>query len=251
MKKVDIVVPVSGGKDSQACLKLAMKTGKKVLGLFCDTMYEHPITYQHVEKLKELYDVDILTIKNGETPLDLSIKNGRFPSDAARFCTDKLKIRETRIFLDAYSQEHGEIEVWYGMRSDESSQRRKRYADKTCDMTFYPHELMPNKYPKKLGSRGVMFKLPILDWSSEEVFHWLNGEHNPLYDNGFDRVGCFPCLAAGDKAKSKAFAFDTFGAKQRIDVKIVEKKIGKTLWTSNCGKLINNNENQGCLLCAI
>jgi 3'-phosphoadenosine 5'-phosphosulfate sulfotransferase (PAPS reductase)/FAD synthetase len=41
--------------------------------------------------------------------------------------------------------------------------------------------------------------MPILDWTNKQVFDYLDGEHNPLYNAGFDRVGCFPCLASGDK----------------------------------------------------
>jgi len=250
MYKVDIIVPVSGGKDSQACVKLAVRSGKKVMGIFCDTMYEHPMTYDHVSRLKMLYDIGIITLKNGSNPLDESVKNGRFPSDVARFCTDKLKIRETRLFLKEYSEKFGAVEVWYGMRSGESHARRKRYADKTTDMLFTPHEMMPKNYPKYLGKNGVRFRLPILDWSDIEVFDFLEGEHNPLYDKGFSRVGCFPCLAAGDPAKERAFAFDDFGKKQKLNVRIVGKKIGKEIFTSKGGKL-RNNERQGCLICSI
>jgi len=94
----DIIVPVSGGKDSQACLKLAVATGRRVLGLFCDTKFEHPKTYNHIERVKTLYNVDVMTICDGRTPPELSLKHGRFPSFGARFCTDELKIRQTRIF---------------------------------------------------------------------------------------------------------------------------------------------------------
>ena len=37
-----IVAPISGGKDSQACLKLALESyqSSEILGLFCDTQVE-------------------------------------------------------------------------------------------------------------------------------------------------------------------------------------------------------------------
>ena len=31
----------------------------------------------------------------------------------------------------------------------------------------------------------------------------FDGEQSPLYKMGFDRVGCFPCLAGGDYWKAK------------------------------------------------
>ncbi len=52
---IKIVVPVSGGKDSQACLKMAVSEvgADHVIGLFCDTQFEHPLTYAHVKKLSQ------------------------------------------------------------------------------------------------------------------------------------------------------------------------------------------------------
>jgi 3'-phosphoadenosine 5'-phosphosulfate sulfotransferase (PAPS reductase)/FAD synthetase len=95
-----------------------------------------------------------------------------------------------------------------------------------------------------------MFRLPVLDWSSQDVFDLLGDEVNPLYAQGFDRVGCFPCLASGDKWKEKAFAHDKFGRQQKVIVMQLSEKIGKSIWTSKGGAQ-RNNENQGCLVCAI
>ena len=104
------------------------------------------------------------------------------------------------------------------MRSGESHERSKRYEGKTNEELYAPHEVMPSKYPKYLAKLGVMFRLPILDWSYKEVLDLLAGEENPLYKEGFDRVGCFPCLASGDKWKHKAFTHDQFGSQQYIKV---------------------------------
>lgn len=64
---IKIVVPVSGGKDSQACLKLALGhyPANDVVGLFCDTGWEHPLTYQHIANMQRMYGVDIKTISAG------------------------------------------------------------------------------------------------------------------------------------------------------------------------------------------
>ena len=64
---IKCVVPISGGKDSQTCLKMALEKFNKdeVLGLFCDTQYEHPYTYEHVEVMKDLYGVAIVHVNDG------------------------------------------------------------------------------------------------------------------------------------------------------------------------------------------
>lgn len=87
------------------------------------------------------------------------------------------------------------------MRSKESHDRAKRYAGKVSGELYAPHEVMPSKYPKYLGKMGVMFRLAILHWTEAEVLDFLGGEEHPFYRNGFVRVGCFPCLASGDKWK--------------------------------------------------
>lgn len=85
MKKVKCIVPVSGGKDSQACLKMAVEAfgAESVLGLFCDTKFEHPKTYDHVKRMSKLYGVEIETICDGDV-LSKSRKYGRFPGGGAR-----------------------------------------------------------------------------------------------------------------------------------------------------------------------
>lgn len=239
---VKILVPISGGKDSQAALKLALQAypAHEVRGLFCDTQFEHPITYQHVEKLRTLYGpVQIDTVTGGSV-LEKALKYGRFPGGGARHCTDELKIRETKIYCKALVEAQGAgFEVWYGMRTDESNERAKRYAGKVCDELYAPHEVIPSKYPKYLAKMDVMFRLCILDWTEPEVFEFLAGEENPLYAEGFPRVGCFPCLASGDMWKEKAFALDDFGREQLARVTVVSAQIGKSVWTSKGGQQRN------------
>ena len=131
------------------------------------------------------------------------------------------------------AQEQGEgFEVWYGMRKAESSQREKRYAGIICDDVMPPHLFMPSKYPQYLEKLGVMIRLPIVDWSTDDVFEFMGDELNPLYKQGFDRVGCFPCLAGGDYWKAKAFEHDEFGKNQRIQVVQLAHEIKKNVFTS-------------------
>ncbi len=249
---IKCVVPISGGKDSQACLELALKdfTKNEIRGLFCDTKYEHPLTYKHIEWIAENYGIIIDTVCGGSV-IDKVKKYKRWPGGGSRHCTDELKIRETKIYLKNLAESQGiGFEVWYGMRWDESTERRKRYADKLNNELYPPHEVMRNKYPKYLAKMGVMFRLPILDWTTAEVFDFLGGRHHPLYDKGFWRIGCFPCQAAGDAAKEMAYTYDEFGAQQYAEALEVSKYIGKSLWTSKGGKA-RNEGNQGCVICSI
>lgn len=275
MSFIKVVVPVSGGKDSQACLKLALQhyPAHEILGLFCDTQFEHPLTYAHVTWMEQHYGVRIERVTAGSVE-DQAIKHGRFPGGGARFCTEELKIWPTKRFCTELAKQQGSFvprkkddferrvmatlggfEVWYGMRSDESGERAKRYAGKVCDDVYAPHEVM-KKYPKYLAALGVTFRLAVLEWSEQDVLDYLAGEENPLYAEGFPRVGCFPCLASGDRWKAKAFNHDEFGAAQHAKVIRISKQIGKSAWTSKSGKAAAactaaNDNGPGCAVCSI
>lgn len=273
----DILVPVSGGKDSQACLKLALLhcPREAVRGLYCDTGFEHPLTYAHIETMRQLYGVRIDVVQSGTVEQQL-IKHGRFPSDAARFCTEELKIWPTKRYCKALAEEQGSFiarkrdsvarkiaaklggfEVWYGMRTGESAARAKRYAGKVGADVYPPHEVL-KKYPQYLHKLGVSFRLAVLDWTRSDVMEFLNGEENPLYrvlnEDGtpkFDRVGCFPCQAAGDVHKEKCYQHDDFGRSQYRTIKIISQQIGKPMFNSKGGQARDAASGPGCMLCSI
>jgi len=254
---IKVVVPISGGKDSQACLKLALQEYDKseVIGLFCDTQFEHPLTYAHIDKMRDMYGVTIERVCAGSVQEKiLGLTNPRFPSGTARFCTDMLKIIPSKIFYRDLAEKQGGFEVWYGMRSDESNERKVRYQNKINTEVYAPNDVQ-NNYPKYLEKLGVMFRLPVLDLSTDQIFEILNGEYNPLYNAGFKRVGCFPCLASGDKWKRKAFIYDETGRKHWAIVKDIELQIGKSVFTSKKEAQRGNKNNDdlftGCAICAI
>jgi 3'-phosphoadenosine 5'-phosphosulfate sulfotransferase (PAPS reductase)/FAD synthetase len=238
-----IVVPVSGGKDSQACLKLALATGDRVVGMFNDTAFEHPLTYAHIDNIRRMYGVEIIAINEGNSVEREVLHWGRFPAMRHRFCTKNLKIRPSKRWYEQYAIDNGPFEVWIGVRKDESAARKKRYIGCVGDELITPNDFM-NEYPKRMAKNGIMFRLPIIDWSTADVFEYLAGEENPLYAQGFNRVGCFPCLAAGDDQMTKAFNHDEFGRKQWLKVEILQELTG-------CTALRSNVVQAPCAICSI
>jgi 3'-phosphoadenosine 5'-phosphosulfate sulfotransferase (PAPS reductase)/FAD synthetase len=254
---VSVVVPLSGGKDSQACLMLALKEHKpeNVLALFCDTGFEHPITYAHVDRIVKETGVQHVKLSAG-TVLDVCTKYKRFPGGGARHCTDELKIRPSNFFYQEFGKAQGTFEVWYGMRSDESKEREARYRGTLSTDTYAPHEIL-NKYPKRLAKLGVRFRLPVIDWSTSEIFELLNGNENPLYSSGFDRVGCFPCLAGGEAHQMRAFHFDETGRKHYRIAEQISNIAGRPVLKSKKyqgqgpGGALFDDSFSGCAICAI
>lgn len=239
---VKCVVPLSGGKDSQLCMELALQhfSLDEILCLFCDTGYEHPLTYQHIDWMEHYYNVQVVRLHSEYTAVyDLVYKTGCFPTDIMRFCTNELKIKRSKYFYSVLARLQGTgFEVWYGMRLGESHARSERYSQHNASSVYEPQEIMSN-YPKYLGKLGVRFKLPILTLDESDVYTALGGRKNPLYDLGFDRVGCFPCLAGGDRFKERAFNLDAVGQARKIEVLDISRVIGKNIFNTK-GVLLRN-----------
>lgn len=248
------VVYTSGGRDSQACLKLIKQRHPTdlVIGAFADTGFEHPKTYQHIANMATMYGVDIITSRKEDntgrhiTVLDLVNKYKRFPSGKNRFCTDILKIQVNTLLVRDLAECGYKVIAHIGIRSDESSDRAKRYAG-LDDSLYPPHEVMPSKCPQLMHKLlDINFCLPIISWDVDDVMTFLEGEHNELYDAGHHHVGCYPCLMAGDEYKHQCFNADDFGQEQYRLTKAVEKSAvlpagAKPLFNTNVGKLLEKS----------
>lgn len=62
---------------------------------------------------------------------------------------------------------------------------------------------------EQCAMRGVRVLNPIIDWSDSDVWDYLHSrgiEGNPLYKEGWTRIGCVGCPLAGKRAMELAFA---------------------------------------------
>lgn len=252
----NILVPVSGGKDSTASLLLAMdEPDVNILAVFNDTGWDHPVTYEYLDYLERKLDIKIYrTIgqrrKDGtkaETLEELILAQGRFPFGLGRFCTTHLKQYSLRNYYRDFVYD-GEVqwEFWFGMRQQESNQRARKYAGITYHDLFDMGDLFPSRYSKKLRAT-IQVRLPVVEWSEKRIFDYIDSkgiDKNPLYNEGTnDRVGCYPCMLAGKKVQAKMFA-TPYGQIQLKKIRILEEKIGQ--------KYEMHDTDQGsCELCKI
>mgnify|MGYP003139368125 CR=1 FL=1 len=235
-----ILVPVSGGKDSTASLLLALhnKSKDNIVAVFDDTGWEHPLTYDYLTYLEERLDIKIYktigaTRKDGQkasTLPELIKAQGRFPFGLGRFCTTHLKQYALRDFYkNILFDGTTTYEFWFGMRTQESNQRAKKYGDMDGLDLFDMEDLFPRRYNKKLRAT-IQVRLPIVDWSTNKVFQYLKDndvKKNPLYDEGTnDRVGCYPCMLAGKKVQKRMFATKV-GQERLAIIRQLEKDIGQ------------------------
>ena len=184
-----VVASVSGGKDSAALSLWLTEQGIEHDRVFADTGWEAAATYDYLRGPLTRAIGPIEEVRAGETFVQLAISRKGLPGSRTRFCTQALKIipqaeRFARMLaagVDAISAT--------GIRAEESIERRSLRE-------------WENWAPE--NERGVVICeidqwRPLLNWKFQDVVD-IHARHglapNPLYLEGFSRVGCFPCINA-------------------------------------------------------
>ena len=184
------IISFSGGKDSTALILWAKENLTEFDTVFCDTKWEHELTYQYITYINNtLLDGKLITVSSEKYDgfVDLSIKKKRVPSTMARFCTEELKLKPMQKFIKQFEDVH----IYLGIRRDESHARSK------LSMDFYDSE-----YYKCWIHR------PIIEWTAMDCFNLMKNHHiepNPLYKLGMKRVGCMPCIMSNKPEMKNIF----------------------------------------------
>ncbi|PJC87799.1 hypothetical protein CSW98_01340 [Vibrio sp. HA2012] len=156
-----------------------------------------------------------LTKPTGNVFFDLCIVHGSMPTRLARFCTRELKIEvsQHQVLEIALSECDGEVINWSGVRAEESVKRS----------TY-------NWLSEDPRGDGFLFTfLPIHKWKVQDVFalhKYLGIEPNPLYLQGADRVGCWPCIMS-NKAEIRQFAQDEEAVQRIAQIERVIKHLNR------------------------
>jgi len=162
-------VSFSGGKDSMAVLHLGRKAGIKD-AFFINTGLEFPETIEYIRSM----GVDIIEDKGSFWP---AVKRAGPPTKDGRWCCKLLKLNPSKEYLSGV----GPCVTVQGNRWYESWNRAGLA------------EVSQN--PSIPFQRNLS---PIRSWRALEVFlylWWQKQKLNPLYDKGFERVGCYLCPA--------------------------------------------------------
>jgi len=215
------LISISGGKDSTA-LWLHMKYDlglENLIPVFADTGWEHPLTYEYLHYLETKLG-KLHRVKSDLDFVGLAVKKQRFPSARARFCTEHLKLKPCRDFIESLGLD--DLVICSGVRHEESKSRSKMAERVDCD-----------DYYKRPQWR------PIITWTWQQVFaihDKYSIEPNPLYKHGMGRVGCMPCIMANNrelKAIAERFpeVFDKVAeAEQRVSASA--KRGCASFWTA-------------------
>ncbi|CAB5226011.1 CysH 3'-phosphoadenosine 5'-phosphosulfate sulfotransferase (PAPS reductase)/FAD synthetase and related enzymes [uncultured Caudovirales phage] len=190
IKDRPLVANVSGGKDSTAMALFFIENNLEFEAIFCDTGWEHEITYEYLDYLEKfVLKQPIKRLKNpkyfnpdlpGGGYEQLVKSKIFFPSNMIRLCTLELKVAPQLNYMDKVRELHHKKPISaVGIRKEESQARS-----------------VLGEFEEK--DESTIWR-PLIEWKFQEIVD-IHKRHNvppnPLYTRGFSRVGCFPCIFA-------------------------------------------------------
>ncbi|MFV8280547.1 phosphoadenosine phosphosulfate reductase family protein [Christiangramia marina] len=161
-----LLVPLSGGKDSQATLLYCIDIYgvENIVAVFCDTQWEHPSTYAHIQYLVKKTGVEFIILSSEKYGgfIDMVKKKKRFPSTKARFCTEELKIKP---MIDYILTLNDHITIFQGIRNDESEAR----SNMTEECRYFKYYFEPYK-SNEITVKKFQNKPPVTHKQKKEFF---------------------------------------------------------------------------------
>ena len=224
----NVAVAFSGGKDSLVALHLALQIKPDIPVLFVNTGIEFPESLEYTRQLEEKWNLNfheanakvnfwnlaeekgLPVAGRGNTTFmrDLSDKAGVKLSNA---CCHQMKEAPARLFY----REHDIEGTVTGLRVSESMMRKLNFAD-------YGALRYSSIYK-------TLISWPLYAWLDKDIFKYIEKNNlplNPIYEKGYTRVGCWPCLQDMFYKDSRLF---TLQEQHPNMYKTVKKKFGKQM----------------------
>lgn len=226
-----LIITTSGGKDSDVCLHLAQAAGIPYEVQHNHTTVDAPETVYHVrETMRKLEEngvkctINTPTYKGSPVTMWSLIPQKLMPpTRLVRYCCSVLKEQGG----------HGRM-VTTGVRWAESSKRKKNRAtfeninrDPAKRMLLNDNDDARRLFENcKIQASRVCN--PIIDWTDNDVWEYIESEKiqtNPLYYEGFSRVGCIGCPMA--KRNAREFEYARYPTYQKSYIRAFDRMIAE------------------------
>lgn len=226
-----IVVTYSGGKDSDVLVEVALASGAPFEVYNNHTTVDAPQTVYHIrKKFKQLEEKGIkCNVEYGQykgqriTMWDLIVQKVMPPTRRARYCCSVLKENgcEGRVIATGVRWEEStqrqtrkEIETIEKRKSESIGFNRKKEENEQLSFIENSEIMLQNdnddrrKVIEHCQLKNKIAGNPIIGLTERdvwEIIQWQKVEANPLYDMGYDRVGCIGCPMASTCQRKKEF----------------------------------------------
>lgn len=233
-----LLVTYSGGKDSDVSLELAIRSGIPFEVQNSHTTADAPETVRFIKK--KFYQLELDGIKCQIDKPQIQGKRVSMwslipiklmpPTRVVRYCCQVLK----------EGAGDGRM-ITTGVRWDESSQRSTRGGLEIIGRTKKHSIILTNdndnkrRFFEKCETRAKSVCNPIIEWTNSDIWDFIHSEKietNPLYQCGFDRVGCIGCPMAG---KKRYFEFSIFPKYKNMYIhafdRMIKERISRGLET--------------------
>ncbi|NEO53781.1 MAG: DNA phosphorothioation system sulfurtransferase DndC [Okeania sp. SIO3B5] len=205
LDEIPWVVGYSGGKDSTAILQLIWnaianlpveKRSKKIYVITTDTGVENPYvsawvkqSLKNIEKTAEKQKMPIephLLQPNIQDTYWVGLIGKGYPAPRLKFrwCTGRLKIEPSNLFIRNVVRNNGETILVLGTRKTESAHRAAIMNKREIGRTR--NHLIPN--PSLMNS---LLYTPIEDWRTDEVWLYLMQWENPWENSNKDLLAMY------------------------------------------------------------
>ena len=197
--------------------------GGNLTAVFCDTGWEHPDTYKHVNDVCLQMGVRLITLKSKYDFVSLAAHKKRFPSTNARFCTSELKMKP---MIDYVLSLKESCIIIQGIRAGESTARAA--MEEEC--MYFKSYFQPNKKGRTENYRSKDVK----EWCSQYNYY-INANQIEKGGTGYDIEKVLPIevdrlqpdYSIYNIDSNLSYGFLTRGCPNRCKWCVVPKKEGK------------------------